>query len=43
MKDRAAKEYEQFLTKRRDYSDRKKLERYIAEHRNPSQTVNRED
>src|SRR5258705_4511304 len=35
VKDRAASEYEQFLMKRRDYVDRKKLERYILEHRNP--------
>jgi len=43
LKDRAASEYEQFLAKRRDYSDRKKLERYIAEHRKPSQPSNQED
>lgn len=35
LKDRAASEYEQFLMKRPDYRDRKKLERYIAEHRKP--------
>lgn len=37
LKDRAANEYAQFLLKRRDYSDRKKLERYISEHRKPPQ------
>ncbi|HEY8225319.1 MAG TPA: tetratricopeptide repeat protein [Pyrinomonadaceae bacterium] len=31
LKDRAAAEYEQFLQKRPDYPDRKKLEKYIAE------------
>ncbi len=35
LKKRAASEYEQFLTKRQDYRDRKRLERYIAEHRKP--------
>jgi Tfp pilus assembly protein PilF len=35
LKDRAASEYEQFLTKLPDYYDRKRLERYIAEHRKP--------
>ena len=35
LKDRAASEYKQFLAKRPDYRDRKKLERYIAEHRKP--------
>jgi Tfp pilus assembly protein PilF len=43
IKDRAASEYEKFLAKRRDYGDRKKLERYIAEHRKPSQPLNQED
>lgn len=43
LKDRAAHEYQQFLAKRRDYSDRKKLERYISEHRKPSQPSNPED
>jgi Tfp pilus assembly protein PilF len=43
LKDRAAIEYEQFLAKRRDYVDRKKLERYISEHRKPSQPLNEED
>jgi len=33
MKDKAALEYEQFLKKRPDYSDRKKLEKYIAENK----------
>jgi len=33
LKDRAAREYEQFLAKRQNYSDRKKLERYITEHK----------
>ena len=31
LKDRAAVEYQQFLQKRPDYPDRKKLEKYIAE------------
>ena len=35
LKDRAAGEYKQFLVKRPDYHDRKKLERYISEHRKP--------
>jgi tetratricopeptide (TPR) repeat protein len=35
LKDRAAKEYQQFLAKRPDYSDRKRLERYISEHGKP--------
>jgi tetratricopeptide (TPR) repeat protein len=35
LKDRAAREYEQFLTKRPDYADRKRLEHYISEHRKP--------
>jgi Tfp pilus assembly protein PilF len=33
MKDKAAAEYEQFLKKKPDYPDRKKLERYIAENK----------
>jgi Tfp pilus assembly protein PilF len=33
LKDRAASEYEKFLAKRPDFRDRKKLERYIAEHK----------
>jgi len=33
LKDRAASEYEHFLAKRQNYSDRKKLERYITEHK----------
>jgi len=43
LKDRAATEYEQFLIKRRDYADRKRLQRYISEHRKPSLPVNEED
>ena len=43
IKDRAASEYEKFLAKKKDYGDRKKLERYIAEHRKPSQPSNQED
>jgi Tfp pilus assembly protein PilF len=35
VKDRAAKEYEQFLAKVPDYQDKKKLERYISQHRKP--------
>jgi tetratricopeptide (TPR) repeat protein len=35
LKDRAANEYEQFLVKRPDYRERKKLERYVSEHRHP--------
>ncbi|HSE33921.1 MAG TPA: tetratricopeptide repeat protein [Pyrinomonadaceae bacterium] len=37
LKDRAASEYEQFLAKLPDYVDRKKLERYISEHKKPLQ------
>ncbi|MEK6335307.1 MAG: tetratricopeptide repeat protein [Acidobacteriota bacterium] len=33
MKDKAAAEYEQFLKKRPNYSDRKKLEQYITENK----------
>lgn len=33
LKDKAAAEYEQFLKKRPDYSERKKLEKYIADNR----------
>ena len=36
LKDRAASEYELFLAKRQNYNDRKKLERYISEHKKPS-------
>jgi Tfp pilus assembly protein PilF len=43
MKDRAAAEYEQFLAKRPDYRDRKKLERYISEHKKPQQSSHQED
>lgn len=35
LKDRAAAEYEQFLKKRPDYEDRKKLEKYIADNKKP--------
>jgi len=35
MKDRAAAEYEQFLKKKPDYSDRAKLEKYISENKKP--------
>ena len=33
MKDKAAAEYEEFLTKQPDYAERKKLEKYIAENK----------
>jgi tetratricopeptide (TPR) repeat protein len=33
FKDRAANEYEQFLTKKPDYADRKKIEQYIKENK----------
>jgi tetratricopeptide (TPR) repeat protein len=35
VKHSAAVEYEKFLVKRPDYPDRKRLERYISEHRKP--------
>ena len=35
MKDKAAAEFEQFLKKKPDYPDRKKLEKYIAENKKP--------
>ncbi len=35
MKAKAATEYEEFLTKRPDYKDRKKLEQYISENKKP--------
>jgi len=35
MNDKAATEYEEFLKKRPDYKDRKKLEKYIAENKKP--------
>ena len=35
MKDKAAAEYEQFLKKRPDYQDKKKLEKYITENKKP--------
>jgi Tfp pilus assembly protein PilF len=38
VKDKAALEYEQFLKKRPDYRDRKKLEQYIAENKNARKT-----
>ena len=43
LKDRAAGEYVQFLAKLPDYYDRKKLERYISEHRKPQQRLDQED
>ena len=35
MKDKAAIEYTEFLKKRPDYPDRKKLEQYIADNKKP--------
>lgn len=35
LKDRAVAEYEQFLQKKPDYQDRKKLEKYIADNKKP--------
>lgn len=35
MKDKAVIEYEQFLVKKPDYADRKKLEKYIADNKKP--------
>jgi hypothetical protein len=35
MKDKAAAEYDQFLRKKPDYADRKKLEKYIADNKKP--------
>ena len=35
MKAKAATEYEEFLKKRPDYKDRKKLEQYIADNKKP--------
>jgi len=43
MRDRAANEYEQFLAKRPNYSDRKKLERYISEHKKTSRVARPEE
>lgn len=43
LKDRAASEYEQFLAKRQNYSDRKKLERYISEHKKTSRVARPEE
>ncbi len=37
LKDRAAREYEQFLAKRPDSRDRKKLQRYILENKKPKE------
>jgi len=34
-KDKAAAEYEQFLKKKPDFADRKKLEQYIAANKKP--------
>jgi hypothetical protein len=35
MKDKAASEYEQFLKKKPDYPDKKKLQDYIATNKKP--------
>ncbi len=35
MKDKAAVEYEQFLEKKPDYSDKKKLQKYISDNKKP--------
>jgi len=35
MKDRAAAEYQQFLTKKPDYSDKAKLQEYINQNKKP--------
>lgn len=35
MKDRAAAEYEQFLAKKPDHPDRKRIEQYVREHKRP--------
>ena len=35
MKDKAASEYEQFLKKRPDYPDKKRLQKYIADNKKP--------
>lgn len=35
LKDRAANEYELFLTKKPDYPDKKNLEKYVSEHKKP--------
>lgn len=43
LKDLAASQYAQFLKKRRDYVDRKRLERYISEYGKPSRPVHKED
>lgn len=39
LKDRAAREYEQFLAKLPDYADRKKLQRYISENKRAPHNV----
>jgi tetratricopeptide (TPR) repeat protein len=38
LKDKAAKEYEDFLKKKPDYPERKKLEQYIAENKSTAKT-----
>jgi len=43
LKERAAIEYEHYLAKRPDYRDRKRLERYISEHKKPPQPSHQED
>jgi len=35
MKDKAAIEYEQFLEKKPDYPDKKKLQKYISDNKKP--------
>jgi hypothetical protein len=35
IKERAADEYQEFLKKKPDYPDKKKLEQYIAQHKKP--------
>jgi tetratricopeptide (TPR) repeat protein len=35
IKERAADEYQEFLKKKPDYPDKKKLEQYIAQHNKP--------
>ncbi len=35
MKDKAANEYEQFLAKKPDYADKKKLQKYISDNKKP--------
>jgi len=43
LTNRAASEYEQYLAKHPDYRDRRKLERYISEHKKPQQPSRQED